>query len=122
MRPYCRQMKQIKQLTLLLLFWVIGELIVKSAGLPIPGSIIGMLLLVIALRLKIIRINQVEEVAHFLIDNMALFFIPAGVGLMCYLDIIKSEWQPIVMAIVISTLLVMAVVAFISKSNRQNHE
>lgn len=109
-------MKQIKQLSAILMFWLAGELIVKLAGLSIPGSILGMLLLVISLQLKIIKPKQIEEVAHFLIDNMALFFIPAGVGLMCYFDIIKQEWLPILLSMIFSTLIVMTVVAFLSNS------
>jgi len=123
LQPHFLQlMKQIIQLSVILLFWVTGEVIVKLAGLAIPGSIIGMLLLVVSLKIKLIKPKQVEETAHFLIDNMALFFIPAGVGLMCYFDIIQQDWLPIVISITISTILVMAVIGILSNTNKPDHE
>lgn len=115
-------MKHIKQLTILLLFWLAGEGLVKLTGIAIPGSIIGILFLVAGLELKLIKPIQIDEIAHFLIQNMALFFVPAGVGLMCYFEIIRNEWFPIVASIVISTLVVMVDVVFIAACKKQNHE
>ncbi len=115
-------MKQIKQVTIILAFWLAGEGLTEWTGISIPGSIIGMLLIVAALELKLIKPIHIEEVAQFLIHNMALFFIPAGTGLMCYLDIIRSEWIPIVASMIISTLLVMSVTALILNSKRKSNE
>ena len=105
----------IKQVAIFLGLWLLGELISFYSHLPLSGSIIGMLLLVIGLELKLIRTKDVKDVANFLLNNMAMFFIPAGVGLMCHYRILKQEWLPISGAIVISAILVMTVVGLIMK-------
>ena len=96
----------IKQVAIFLGLWLLGELISYYSHLPLSGSIIGMLLLAIGLELKWIKKKDVKEVANFLLNNMAMFFIPAGVGLMCHYHLLKQEWLPISVAIVVSALLV----------------
>jgi holin-like protein len=105
----------IKQIAIFLGLWLLGELISYYCHLPLPGSIIGMLLLVISLELKLIKTKDVKDVANFLLNNMAMFFIPAGVGLMCHYKLLKQEWLPISIAIVVSAILVMTVVGLIMK-------
>ncbi|WP_111709933.1 CidA/LrgA family protein [Lutibacter citreus] len=103
-------MNLIKQVAIILGFWFAGELLSYITKIPIPGSILGMLLIVLALEFKIIKPTRVKLVANFLLNNMAMFFIPAGVGIMCHFKILKQEWLPISVAIVISALLVLTVV------------
>lgn len=74
-----------------------------------------MLLLVVGLELKLIKTKDVKDVANFLLNNMAMFFIPAGVGLMCHYRVLKQEWLPISVAIVLSGLLILTVVGLIMK-------
>jgi len=105
----------IKQVAIFLGLWLLGELISYYSHLPLSGSIIGMLLLVIGLEFKLIKTKDVKDVANFLLNNMAMFFIPAGVGLMCHYRILKQEWLPIPVAIVFSAILVMTVVGLIMK-------
>lgn len=85
----------------------IGELIVWLTGISIPSSIIGMLLLTVLLQMKAIKLEWVKGMSDFLISNLGFFFVPPGVALMLYFDIIKAELLPIVVATVISTMLVM---------------
>jgi holin-like protein len=99
----------ILQLAVLFAFLALGELIVYLTGIPIPSSIIGMLLLTAALKLKIIRPMWVDKAADFLIKNLGFFFVPAGVGLMNCLGLLSAEWIPIVGATVISTFVIIAV-------------
>lgn len=80
----------------------------------------GMLLLVLALEMKWVKPEMIKETADFLLKNMAVFFIPAGVGLMCHFEVIKREWMPVSVAIVVSALLVLATVALIME--RKNDE
>ena len=87
---------------------VLGSFLVELAGLPIPGNVIGMLLLFIALRINLISIDWVREAAELLLSHMALLFVPAGVGVMVYFDLISREWLPIVVATLVSTFVVMA--------------
>lgn len=87
----------------------IGELIVWLTGITIPSSIIGMMLLAAMLQMKVIKVEWVKGMSDFLISNMGFFFVPPGVALMLYLDIIRAELVPIVVATVVSTVLVLIV-------------
>ena len=87
----------------------LGELVVWLTGIPIPSSIIGMLLLAALLQMKAIKVEWVKGMSDCLISNMGFFFVPPGVALMLYLDVIKAEFVPIVVATVVSTVLVLIV-------------
>ena len=84
----------------------VGELMVWLTGIAIPSSIIGLAAL---LQTKVIKEEWVKGMSDFLISNMGFFFVPPGVALMLYLDIIKAEFIPIVVATVVSTILVLIV-------------
>lgn len=87
----------------------LGELIVWLTGITIPSSIIGMLLLATLLQLKAIKLEWVKGMSDFLISNMGFFFVPPGVALMLYLDLIQAELLPIAVATVVSTVIVLIV-------------
>ena len=99
----------ILQLAVLFTFLAAGELVVWLTGVPVPSSIIGMLLLTLALKLRIVRLRHVEGVADFLVSNLGFFFVPAGIGLMRCLDTVGREWVPIVGASVVSTVVILLV-------------
>lgn len=96
------------QFACLFLFLALGELIVWLLKIPIPGSIIGMLLLAFSLRFRIVKPHWIESLADFLCANLGFFFVPAGVGVMKCFGIIKAEWWPIVMATLLSTVIIIA--------------
>lgn len=100
---------------IVLLFFVLGELTGWLLNGFIPGSVIGMMLLFAALCLKIVKPHQIKPVAKFLCDNMALFFVPAGVGIINALDILSQYWQAVLLACSISTVIVIVVVACIQE-------
>ena len=81
-------------------FWL-GEFISYLMGEFVPGSVIGMILLFLALQTKLIK----EE----------LSFIPAGVGLMAQMDVVLANWWVILVAIVVSSILVIASVAYVQE-------
>ncbi len=108
------------QVGLLLGFWLLGELVVYLLDSSIPGSIVGMILLTIALELKVIKLHQVEAISDFLIRNMAFFFIPPGVGLMVNLQLIADNWIAIVVATIVSTVLVLIFTALAAQIGRKN--
>ena len=85
----------------------VGELIMWLTGISIPSSIIGMLLLAALLQMKAVKLDWVKGMSDFLIGNLGFFFVPPGVALMLYFDLIKAEWLPIVVATVVSTILVL---------------
>jgi holin-like protein len=98
----------ILQLAIVFGFLAIGEIVVYFTGVPVPSSIIGMLLLAVALKIGVVKLRWVENAANFLLKNMGFFFVPAGVGLMNYFGLIGKQWLPIVGATVASTLIVLA--------------
>ena len=71
----------LKSIFYIILFLVIGELTVYLINMPIPGNVIGMLLIFTALSLKVIKLENVKPAADFLTRNLGLFFVPPGVGL-----------------------------------------
>ncbi len=109
----------ILQCAILFAFLAMGELIVYCTGIPVPSSIIGMLLLTAALKLRIIRLFWVDKVSDFLVKNLGFFFVPAGVGLMRCLDLISEQWLPIVAASVISTFLIIATTGWVHQVVRR---
>lgn len=105
----------VRGLTLLLLFQLCGEITSRLLDLPIPGNVMGMGLLLLGLSTKLIDTKWLEEAAELLLSNMALFFVPAGVGVMVYGDLIAAEWLPITVATVVSTFVVMAVTGILAQ-------
>ena len=86
-----------------------GELIVSVTGVKLPASIIGMLTLTLLLKLKIVKLEWVRGLTDFLIANLGFFFVPPGVALMLYFDVIKMEILPIALATLLSTIIVLLV-------------
>lgn len=98
----------VRGFAILLVLQFLGELIARGTGIPVPGNVIGMGLLLVALGLGWIQVAWIQEAADLLLSHLALFFIPAGVGVMVYFDLLGREWLPIVTALVVSTFAVMA--------------
>ncbi|MGL5379296.1 CidA/LrgA family protein [Clostridium sp.] len=120
-------MKLFRQSIIILGVYIIGELISKGFNLPIPGNILGMLLLFTLLCTNVINVEKVEMVGNFFLDHLAFFFIPAGVALLNSFDMIKSSFIQIVIICLITTVIVIAVtgkvVQFISnKLNKKAKE
>lgn len=107
------------QLLIIFLFLSLGELVVWLTGVPVPSSIIGLLLLTAALQLKIVKLRQVEGVADFLVKNLGFFFVPAGIGVMVHLDLIAQQWMPIVVASVVSIVVVLVVTGWVHQICRR---
>lgn len=109
----------ILQLAVLFTFLAAGELIVWLTDVPVPSSIIGMLLLTLSLRLGIVRLRHVEGVADFLVSNLGFFFVPAGVALMGCFDLVKGQWGAIIAASALSTVIVIAITGLIHQYSRK---
>jgi holin-like protein len=103
----------VRALAILLGFQFVGEAISRFLAVPIPGSVIGMGLLLAALGSGLVRLAWVEEGADLLLAHLALFFIPAGVGVMVHFDLLKAQWLPVVVSMVLSTFVVMAVTGWV---------
>ncbi len=98
-----------RQLAIIIGCLAVGEFVVWLTGISVPSSILGMLLLTFLLKVKLVKLEWVETISNFLVKNMGFFFVPPGVALMLYFDLIKQEVVPIVLATAISTMLVLVV-------------
>ncbi|TDB62629.1 CidA/LrgA family protein [Photorhabdus khanii] len=87
-----------------------------SALLPIavPGSIIGMLILFVLLAFQLIPAHWAKPGCSLLLRNMTLLFLPIGVGVMNYYDQLSQQILPIILSCLISTAIVMIIVAYSS--------
>ena len=110
----------IRQLAIIFGCLAIGEFIVYISGIKLPSSIIGMILLTLSLETGLVRLEWVQGLSKILISNMGFFFIPAGVGLMLYFDIIQAQFWAIAGATVISTVIVLIVTGWIYQIIRKH--
>ncbi len=97
-----------------------GELLVWLTGVRLPGSVIGMLLLTAFLQLGWVKLEWIKGLSDFLVSNMGFFFVPPGVALMLYFDLIAAEFWPIVVATVVSTVLVLVVTGHVHQWIRRH--
>ena len=104
------------QVFYILFFYFAGECISQCIHGFIPGSVIGMVLLFLALAFKVVKPCHVNKISKLLTDNMGLFFLPAGVGLMTSIGVISHYWAVILISCVISTILVIASVALMQQN------
>lgn len=103
-------------LTLLLLFQLAGEALRLFFGLPIPGPVLGMVLLFAALAWRGGPSAQLRDTAQNLLQHLSLLFVPAGVGVMLHVQRMADEWLPIVLAIFASTFFSIAVTALVLRA------
>ncbi|MFD3228734.1 CidA/LrgA family protein [Rahnella aceris] len=91
-----------------------GNAISSLLPLTIPGSIIGMLILFGLLSTQILPFKWVKPGCNVLIRYMALLFVPIGVGVMNYYEQLRTQFGPLVVSCLVSTLIVLLVVAYCS--------
>ena len=87
----------------LLAFQSVGELLARGLSLPFPGPVIGMLLLLIALRVPVVQ-EPVARCANFLLTHLSLLFVPVGVGVMTHLSLVSQYGFRMLAVILLSTL------------------
>ena len=101
----------LKGTAVLLLLQGVSTIVLNLCGFKFPPALLAMLLL-LALMLKgIIRPRTVEDVCDILIEKMGMLFLPAGVSILLYLDVIVSESTAIIATVLISSLLILVVTA-----------
>ena len=93
----------------LLSYQLVGEIVVRAANLSVPGPVLGMLLLFVTLLLRGGTFGDLAEVSSGLLAHLSLLFVPAGVGVMRYLPLLRSEGLALGAVLVLSTLLTLAV-------------
>lgn len=108
-------MKILQQLLLILAFTFLGKSLQVVFHLPVPGSVLGMVFLFIALCTGIIKEKQLALVGDYLIENLSILFLPAGVGLMLYLDMIKDSFAAVLFILLATFVVSIFVVGRISQ-------
>lgn len=112
----------IRQCAILLGCLALGELIVYLTGIKLPSSIIGMLLLTLFLELGWVKLHWVKGLADFLSVNLSFFFIPPGIALMLYFDLLAAEIVPIAIALIVSTVLVLFTTGWVHQVARKRNK
>ncbi len=102
-------MKYMKQLAIILAVCFAGEFMKYILPFPIPGSIYGMVIMFLLLVSGVIKLNQVETTADFLVECLPIMFVPGGVGLIKSWDTLQLMLPAVICAIVLVTPFVMVV-------------
>jgi len=100
---------------ILLVCQLVGELIVTAASVPIPGSVVGMVLLLVGLIVRGEVPEGLRVTAEGLLKVLPLLLVPAGVGLMNYFGVLSGYWLELLVSLFVSTLITMFIVAFLLK-------
>lgn len=105
-------MNALRGLAWLLLFQAGGEGITHSIGLPFPGPVVGLVLMLIGLRWAIVR-EPVAAAADVLLAHLSLLFVPVGVGVITHLQLVSQYGLQLLVVIVVSTWVGLAVTALV---------
>lgn len=107
--------RTILQIGILYVFYYIGVFIVKGTHLPLPPSVIGLLLLFFCLQRKWLKVGIIRDGASFLIGFMTLFFIPSMLGIIEYPELFSEKGILLLTTVFISTVLTLYVTSIFSK-------
>lgn len=108
-------------LTVILFCQLTGEIITRLAKLPVPGPVIGMVILFCGLVLRRGMPSDLETVGGFLLRYLPLLFVPAGVGVVTNLDLLLRSWAPIASAIIVGTIVTIAVTGLVMRFLNRRH-
>lgn len=119
------KLKLFREALIILGIYLAGEFLSTSLHLPIPGNILGMIILFVLLCTKVVKVENISNVTNFLLEHLAFFFIPAGVGLMASMGIIKSTWWQLLVVCLSTTVIIIGttgiVVQAISKRAKEKN-
>ena len=104
-------MEILTQFAIILGICIGGDWLSSLLPIPFPGSVIAMLLLFLFLGMKWMKEEQIQEVGDFLLKNMAFFFIPAGVSVMNYFDVLKASIVPFIIICFVTLILTFTTTA-----------
>ena len=115
-------MKYLKQFCVIIAFTFAGEILHKLIPFPIPGGIYGIILLFTALRLGLVRLDQVKETAELLVSLMPVMFIPAVAGILNIRDLVGQKWWLYLLVLILTTFIVMAVSGSVTQAVRRKND
>jgi len=96
------------QIAVIFAICLVGEFLNRVVGVPVPGNILGMVILLVLLCSKIIKPEQISSVSSFFLNHLALFFLPPSVAIMAVGDDILSQWPLLLILCIALTLITMA--------------
>ena len=99
----------LRTLGLLLRCQLAGEFIARGLGLPIPGPVLGLVILLAALALRPPLASALRPTTQVILAHLSLMFVPAGVGVIGNLDVLSSDWARLLVVLILSTILSMLV-------------
>ena len=102
-------------LTQLLIFQLAGEVIARGLNLPLPGPVLGMLLLFLALAVRGAPDHELQTTSQNLLQHLSLLFVPAGTGIMVHLHRVADEWVALLLSLLVSTFATLVVTALAMK-------
>lgn len=105
--------KLLHGLAIILFLQWLSTAIISFLGIPFPPPLLGMLILTALLCTGAIKENYIEDICTALIDKMALLFLPAGVSMILYLDVIKAELLPISLTVILSSVIILCSTALV---------
>jgi holin-like protein len=105
-------------LLLIALQWL-GGWLMALVHAPIPGSVAGMVLLAAGIQLRVIPRGLVRASAELLVRHLTLLYVPAGVGVLLYVSLLRREWLPITGGALVSLVAVLATVGVVA--DRMEH-
>lgn len=108
-------MKILKQVAIIFGICLLGQMAAELIPVPFPGSVMSMVFLFILFLLNWLKPHKLSEVNGFLLENMAFFFIPSGVGIITQYEVIKHSVVQILIICVVSTVVTFAVTAYTVK-------
>ena len=105
-------MKIIRQIGIIFTVCWLSLVIEKLLPFTFPASVIGMILLFILLAFRVLKVEHIREKSDFLLSNMAFFFIPAGVSIINYFDVLKGNVGKLLLICFLTTILTFATTAW----------
>lgn len=106
-------MNYLKEFVILCICLFLGAITRSIIDFPIPEAVYGMIYLFIALNFKILKTEDIKSTSDGILKNLAFLFVPAGVGIMANLDLIKGKILAIIILVIIGTIVSMALTGLI---------
>lgn len=113
-------MNKLGQLGLILGILFLGDFLKSKFSIPIPATIIGMIILFVLMVFKIIKLKWIEDMANILLDNLSVMFIPAGIGIARELHIFQGNILTLGFIIFTSTIVVILVTGYTVQALEKN--
>lgn len=105
----------LRGIAVLLAFQLAGEVLSRLFRLPVPGPVVGLLLLLVALELGLPADEPLRGASSGLLSHLSLLFVPAGVGIIRHAHRLRGEWQALLAALLVSTAATLAVTGWIAE-------